>query len=52
MDWEGWQDSIGLPLCEHLAAVGIDFDGDSGAVSKQESSEDSTATACKEMAFI
>ena len=52
MDWEGGQDSIGLPLCEDFAAVGIDFDGDGGAMTEQESSEDSAAAACKEMAFI
>jgi len=51
-DWEVGQDSIGLPLCEHLSAVGIDFDCDGRAMTEQESAEDSSAAACKEMAFI
>jgi hypothetical protein len=51
-DWEGGQDSIGLSLCEHFAAIGIDFDGDGWAMTEQEATEDSSAAACKEMAFI
>jgi hypothetical protein len=52
MDWERGQDSIGLPLCEDFAAVGIDFDGDDRAMPKQESTKYSAAASCKQMAFI
>lgn len=51
MDWEGWQDSIGLPLAQHVAAERIDFDGDDWPMAEEDSSEDSPARSGEQVAF-
>jgi len=46
-DWEAWQHSIPLPLQEHLAAVGLDFNGANRVMSEKDAAEDSSPASCK-----
>jgi hypothetical protein len=47
MDREVWQDSIGLPLPQHVAAERIDFDGDDWPMAEEDTCEDSASSSCE-----
>jgi hypothetical protein len=46
-DREAWQHPIPLPLQEHLAAVGFDFNGANRVMSEKDAAEDSSPASCK-----
>lgn len=49
VDGELWQQSFGLSRTQHLAAVGVDFDGADWRVTEQEAAENAAADAGEEV---
>jgi len=50
-DWESWQHAIPLPLQEHAAAVGFDFNGANRVMAEKDAAEDSSPASCEQVEF-
>jgi hypothetical protein len=51
-NWERLEASIVLPLCQNLCCVGITFNRDDGAPSKEAPAEHSSTSACEKSQLI
>jgi hypothetical protein len=48
---EAWQHAVPLPLQEHFAAVGFDFNGANRMMSEKDAAEDSSPASCEQVEF-